>query len=93
MRLITALMVMIMCGCSTFMTREDPGSWGEFYPSVKGDISGIAWFNDGNPGEYGCFMLCIYSMFILDIPISAITDTVLLPVDVVIMMSEDEEAD
>jgi uncharacterized protein YceK len=70
--------ILLMGGCATSMTKEE-GAWGQAYSgtpcSIK-NISDAKWgFNGGT--------LLLLPLFLVDVPLSVVADTLVLPIDLV----------
>jgi uncharacterized protein YceK len=68
------------------MVRFNPSGYGEWYPAVQADISGMAWNSTYTKDDSPCLYFLGYTFLVLDMPVSAITDTVFLPVDIGVMI-------
>ena len=66
MRLIVvSIMVTLLSGCGSIISRTIPGQGNQYYPGVQWDVRDSAW-------RY---------VTILDLPFSLVFDTLLLPID------------
>ena len=83
--IVLALFLTLVSGCATYMVRFNPSGYGEWYPAVQADISGMAW-NSTYTKDDSCLYFLGYTFLVLDMPVSAITDTVFLPVDIGVMI-------
>lgn len=83
--IILAPFLALVSGCATYMVRCNPSGYGEWYPAVQADISGMAW-NSTYTRDDSCLYFLVYTFLVLDMPVSAITDTVFLPVDIGVMI-------
>lgn len=72
--LLLTLMTLSLTGCATLMTLDDPSP----YSGVKGDLSVFEPCNGPNPN---CIVNVIYlPLAIIDLPLSFVGDTLMLPV-------------
>jgi len=85
LRLIMLSGVLILCGgCSTLETRDGARSE-KYYPATKMDFNriGEGMSSSGDPGAMiGGLALISVPLYIMDVPISLISDTICLPFDI-----------
>lgn len=86
MRIAAALLcaMVLLQGCATAITRTCDGFGDQVYPATRLDVLGVAYLmDDCNKG--GDEMHWLVVVPVVDIVPSLITDTVLLPIDLVVM--------
>ena len=83
--IILAPFLALVSGCATYMVRCNPSGYGEWYPAVQADISGMAW-NSTYTRDDSCLYFLVSTFLVLDRPVSAIPDTVFRPVDIGVMI-------
>ena len=89
--IILAPFLALVSGCATYMVRFNPSGYGEWYPAVQADISGMAWNSTYTKDDSPCLYFLGYTFLVLDMPVSAITDTVFLPVDIGVMIYKQQK--
>lgn len=85
------LALLLLSGCATVMTRCISVEYGApLYPATRLDMTGLAYFTDPtyNGGEERYWLAALP---VLDTVPSLLTDTVLLPVDLIVMAVEKGE--
>ena len=72
-------------GCGTLLRSTEAGAPGELYPAVNVDVQGWRWAARPDPwggsGPSAVGVCLARFLCLIDLPISLVTDTVLLPVD------------
>ncbi len=77
----------LMSGCASIFARSTIGV-DEFYIGTKTDWAIIT---ESGKGDFSAYTTGLKPLAVLDIPLSAILDTVLLPVDVLLVSSKHKE--
>lgn len=91
MKLLALAALLLLSGCATVMTRCISLEYGTpLYPATRLDLTGLAYFTDPayNGGEERHWLAAAP---VLDLVPSLLTDTILLPVDLVFMAAEKGE--
>ncbi len=90
MRVILVILLLSSCvSCGTIGARTSSNTkYGEFYPATKIDFKGIDSVYSESNWLFPPWL--IVPFIIIDIPLSIVTDTVFLPVDLIIMATEDD---
>ena len=82
MKTILAILILAMCcGCATYQVRFEGTDQSGYYPAMREDCRAISYF--GDQSWDGLFATLFAPCIILDMPFSIVSDTILLPCDLV----------
>ena len=84
--IIVFLCITILSGCAFTFARVEKGIFGEPFLATRGNIEMIKCESEYSP-------VILKVMNAIDIPLSLITDAVLLPFDIFIMFTDDKKID
>ena len=70
-----------LSGCATYVYRTDGGAEG-VYPAVKTDFNMMDYVLNAHGGSPASIAIPAVILLAIDVPVSAVIDTVLLPYDV-----------
>ena len=82
-----SVMTLTLTGCGTFMTLDQP----EDYSGVQEDVSRLTFSKTAPAGDVGEAFgtILLYPFIIIDVPLSFVGDTLMLPVKGIQKLSQD----